>query len=220
MGKVLIYTAGRTATTRPRRRRIPRRRDNSFAGPTRAAKNTADRVSRERGLRAAALSGDEEAWRSWYDESFDALYAYVLWRCAGLREHADEVVQETWLVAVRRLGSFDPTQAAFVTWLRGIAAHVLRNHLRRRRCRARLPVPVPGTEEPADAALERREEAEGIARALAALPERYEAVLRAKYLDGQSVAAIAADWNETPKAVESLLTRARQAFRETYDEPE
>ena len=48
--------------------------------------------------------GDEEAWRSWYDESFDALYAYALWRCAGLRDHADEVVQETWLVAVRRVG--------------------------------------------------------------------------------------------------------------------
>ena len=46
-----------------------------------------------------------------------------------------------------------------------------------------------------------------VARALAALPERYEAVLRAKYLDGQSVADIATAGGETPKAVESLLTR-------------
>jgi DNA-directed RNA polymerase specialized sigma24 family protein len=35
-------------------------------------------------------------------------------------------------------------------------------------------------------------------------------------LDGQSVAEIAATWNETEKAVESLLTRARAAFREAY----
>ena len=42
------------------------------------------------------------------------------------------------------------------------------------------------------------------------------AVLRAKYLDGRSMAEIAAAWGETPKAVESLLTRARQAFREAY----
>jgi len=179
--------------------------------------NSADRVSRERGLRAAALSGDEEAWRSWYDESFDALYAYVLWRCAGLREHADEVVQETWLVAVRRIGSFDPTQAAFVTWLRGIAAHVLRNHFRRTARRAHMS--LNGVDPAARSDEERRERADRVARALARLPERYEGVLRAKYLDGRSVADIAADSNETPKTVESLLTRARQAFREAYDEP-
>ena len=57
---------------------------------------------------------------------------------------------------------------------------------------------------------------ERIARALASLPERYEAVLRAKYLDQQSVDQIATVWNETSKAIESLLTRARRAFREVY----
>ena len=50
-----------------------------------------------------------------------------------------------------------------------------------------------------------------------ALPDRYEAVLRAKYLEGRSVQDIASAWDETPKAVESLLTRARQAFRALFD---
>jgi RNA polymerase sigma-70 factor (ECF subfamily) len=49
------------------------------------------------------------------------------------------------------------------------------------------------------------------------LPGRYEAVLRAKYLDQQSVAQIAESWRETPKAIESLLTRAREAFRAAYE---
>ncbi len=175
-----------------------------------------DRVGRERGLRRAVLAGDERAWQTWYDECFDGLYAYVSWRCAGLRDLADEVVQETWLTAVRRVRAFDPDRGPFAGWLCGIAANVLRNHLRRRR---RTTVPVPrtvGAAEAADAALERREQAEGIAHALAELPPRYEAVLRAKYLDGRSMADIAAGWGETPKAVESLLTRARQAFREAY----
>jgi DNA-directed RNA polymerase specialized sigma24 family protein len=44
--------------------------------------------------------------------------------------------------------------------------------------------------------------------------------LRAKYLDGLSVPAIADQWGETPKSVESLLTRARQAFREAYQNAE
>jgi RNA polymerase sigma-70 factor, ECF subfamily len=62
----------------------------------------------------------------------------------------------------------------------------------------------------------RREQAEQVALALSRLPEHYETVLRAKYLDGLSVAAIAAERGESVKAVESLLTRAREAFRAAY----
>ena len=77
-----------------------------------------------------------------------------------------------------------------------------------------------GTAPAAERPLEQREQAERVARALAELPEHYEALLRAKYLDEQSVAEIAAEHGETCKAVESLLTRARQAFREVYERRE
>jgi RNA polymerase sigma-70 factor (ECF subfamily) len=178
-----------------------------------------ERVCHERGLRDAVLAGDERAWRVWYDAAFPALFAYVHWRCASLRDATDEVVQETWLTAVRRLRAFDPKRGTFLDWLRGIAANVLRTRWRNLRLRngqvlpisAQLPVATP-----ADAALDQQDRAERIAHALARLPDRQEAVLRAKYLDGRTVADIAAEWGETPKAVESLLTRARQAFRAAY----
>jgi len=181
---------------------------------------------REHGLRQAVLAGDERAWRTWYDESFAGLHAYVLWRCAGLRDFADEVVQETWLTAVRRIRDFDPERGSFASWLHGIAAHLLRNHFRRevrrngRHGRHGRLAARPAETAAAEADLQRREEAGRVARALAALPDRYEAVLRAKYLDGRSVQEIAAAWDETPKAVESLLTRARQAFRGLFDDQE
>ena len=178
-------------------------------------KDQCDRVWRERGLLDAVLAGDERAWRAWYDESFPGLHAYALWRCGGARHHADEVVQETWLAAVRRLRSFDPARGSFAGWLRAIAANVLRNHFRRERRRGRTEA-LAGEPAAAGADEETRHRAEGVALALAALPERYEDVLRAKYLDGLSVADIAAAHGESPKAVESLLTRARQAFREAY----
>jgi RNA polymerase sigma-70 factor (ECF subfamily) len=168
----------------------------------------------EHALRTAVLAGDERAWQALYDAAFAGLYAYVAWRCGGLRDLAEEVVQETWLVAVRRMRSFDPAQATFLTWLRGIAANLLRN-----RCRAAQqprPQPLDAALAAADSESEQRDEAEAITRALAGLPERYEAVLRAKYLEQQSVADIAGAWHETPKAIESLLSRARQAFRDAY----
>jgi RNA polymerase sigma-70 factor (ECF subfamily) len=98
-------------------------------------------------------------------------------------------------------------------WLRGIAANVIRNLLRRQRLRQSDPLDEanPRAARPADSdALER---SEWIARTLDALPERQEAVLRAKYLEQMSVAQIAGAWGESEKAVESLLTRARAAFR-------
>jgi RNA polymerase sigma-70 factor (ECF subfamily) len=167
----------------------------------------------ERGLHRAVLRGDEKAWRTLYDASFAELDAYVLWRCAGLRDVADDVVQETWLTAVRRIRDFDPNRGRFLAWLRGIAANVLRGQFRQN-----WPQPLGADDHPApaDNKLERREEAEQIAEALARLPGRYEAVLRAKYLDQLGVDEIACDWNETAKSVESLLTRARQAFRLAY----
>jgi RNA polymerase sigma-70 factor (ECF subfamily) len=174
-----------------------------------------ERAWRERGLLEAVLAGDERAWRAWYDECYEGLYAYALWRCGGLRDRADEVVQEAWLTAVRRLRSFDPEQGSFAGWLRGIVVNLLRNQFRRDGRRRPAP-PGPRVGPAADADLERREQAERVARALAALPAHYEAVLRAKYLDGQSVAAIAAARGESAKAVESLLSRARQAFRTAF----
>jgi RNA polymerase sigma-70 factor (ECF subfamily) len=185
--------------------------------------NPSDRVWRERGLRTAVLAGDERAWQTWYDESYAGLAAYVTWRCAGLHDLRDEMVQETWLTAIRRLRSFDPEQGSFAGWLQGIAAKLLANHFRRQ-ARRRLHEPsrnghralAPGM----DQLLEQRERAERIARALALLPEHYEAVLRAKYLEQQSMADIAAQRHETVKAIESLLTRARQAFRAAYGQEE
>jgi RNA polymerase sigma-70 factor (ECF subfamily) len=179
--------------------------------------STSDRLWRERGLRDAVLAGDERAWRSWYEETYAPLSRYVLWRCGGLRDMADEVVQDVWLTAVRRISRFDPATGPFPAWLRGIAAHILRNHFRQRRRRGRnCSLDGAATAEaPGDP--EGRERAEEVAAALSTLPDHYEDILRAKYLDGRSVAEIAAERGETVKGVESLLTRARQAFRDAYE---
>jgi RNA polymerase sigma-70 factor (ECF subfamily) len=125
--------------------------------------NPSDRVWRERGLRNAVLAGDERAWQTWYDETYESLAAYVAWRCAGLADVAEDVVQETWLTAVRRLRAFDPEQGSFAGWLRGISAHLLHNHFRRQLRRGRLEPSRNGqcpSAPPAEHPLEQRELAE------------------------------------------------------------
>ena len=178
-----------------------------------------ERVAHEYGLHRAVLAGDEGAWRAWYDATFADLFAYLQWRCGGRRDVAEEIVQEVWLVAIRRIRDFQPEKGRFLDWLRGIAAQLLRNRYRRE---TRRPPPTPNEvhAEAADEPALRHEAADRVARALAALSERQEAVLRAKYLEGRSVLDIATAWQETPKALESLLTRARDAFRDAYGSPE
>jgi RNA polymerase sigma-70 factor (ECF subfamily) len=175
----------------------------------------------ERALRDAVLTGDVEAWRALYAANFDRLAEYAHWRCGGLADLADDVIQEAWLTAVRKIKTFDPPKGPFFAWLCGIVANTARNALRSRRRRRHRSRPLePDEDAPAtcgDRAAE--EKAERVAIALAELPEHYEAVLRAKYLDRMSVEAISAARNESPKAVEPLLTRARQAFREAYEKP-
>ena len=204
------------------------RQDNLFIEGTndrgsRAAMDSSDHVWRERGLQAAVLAGDERAWETLYEESFDGLHAYVSWRCGGHQDRAEDVLQETWLTAVRRIRSFEPDRGSFANWMRGIAANVLRNYFRslaHRNGRIEDLEQEPTVRSTADSELDEQERSRRIARALAALPERYEAVLRAKYLDEQSVTEVADAWKETEKAIESLLSRARQAFREAFQKLE
>jgi RNA polymerase sigma-70 factor (ECF subfamily) len=167
---------------------------------------------RERGLRDAVLRGDMEAWRVLYEQCFDSLFAFVDFRTGRRRDRTEEVVQETWVVAVRRIADFDPARARFESWMRGIAANVIRNQ---RHAWKRLEGFREKDADPA-ATGPRIELAEQIGMAMTALPARYRSVLREKYEERRSVTEIARRWKESPKAVESLLTRARYAFREVF----
>lgn len=162
-------------------------------------------------LRAAVLAGDAAAWAAWLDAAYPRVERYVRWRCGGPGELADEVIQETWLTAARTVRRFDPERAAFAGWVCGVAGNVLRNTLRGRRRRARreTPLGVEPAGRPAQAD-------EGVAVALAELPPHYEAALRAKYLDGASTAEVGKELGLSETAAESLLARARQAFKAAY----
>jgi RNA polymerase sigma-70 factor (ECF subfamily) len=169
-------------------------------------------------LRDAVLRGDADAWRALYDRAFPAVYAYALARTRRDAEAAAEIVQEAWLVAVRRCAEFDPARGSFGAWMCGIAEFAVRNRGRREARRARHE--APATDLGRDPAAAPSPVVEGdppdriarAARAWAGLPAAYGAVLAAKYRDGLSVVEIAARDGRSPKAAESLLGRARDAF--------
>jgi RNA polymerase sigma-70 factor (ECF subfamily) len=175
-----------------------------------------ERIWLERGLRDAVVAGDDAAWRELHDRHFRSLYAYVYFRAGRRADWTEDVVQECWMTAVRRIEAFDPSRGAFEGWLRGIADNVLRNLARR----SRAPADVDRANSPlrrgADAFAGRFDLAEQIALTLSGLPIAYQEVLRAKYERELPVAEIAASTGKTAKTIESLLSRARAAFREAF----
>jgi RNA polymerase sigma-70 factor (ECF subfamily) len=178
------------------------------------------RVSRELVWRDAVMAGDETAWRVWYNEAYEPLQTFVFWRLGRQPAAIDELIQETWLIAVRRIKDFDPRKGSFIDWLRGIAGNVMRNDSRRQQsAQLKLETVADGAVlAGAELKVEAAERSARVASVLSALPENYAAVLRAKYLDQRSVNDIANAWSQSAKAIESLLTRARSAFRERFGE--
>lgn len=173
------------------------------------------------------LAGDREAAQELYARHLDGLYEFVHYRLSGDRTLVEDVVQDTFLVAVESLAAFD-RRSSLHTWLCGIAKNKIRTHRRRRR-----PVPLEEVLEDSaleidrilaevereplpDEVLERAETRELVGATLSSLPPDYKRALIAKYVDGSSVAEIAAAAGKSVKSAESTLARARAAFARVF----
>lgn len=165
-------------------------------------------------LHQAILRGDEGAWNVLFQRHFGLLYRYVYVRSGKNREMTEDIIQECWLVAVRRIGSFDPERAPFQAWLQGIARNVLLNLRRRRRRLHEMERGAEhGTPQPK---AEKVDTAELVSLALTSLSPAYQEAITAKYAEGLTVAEMAARSGKSPKAIESMMSRARAAFRREY----
>jgi RNA polymerase sigma-70 factor (ECF subfamily) len=107
-------------------------------------------------------------------------------------------------------------------WLLGIARRRVALYYRRRAAGSTRSSGVLSGEEPDDGAhsvlpedvLEQLERASVVRAAMLAVPEDRRKALQWKYGEGLSVEVIAARLGKTAKAVESLLSRAREQLRD------
>lgn len=181
----------------------------------------------DRFLVARLLRGDEEAFTEFFDRSFGPLYRFALPR-VGDEDAAEEVVQTTLCRAVRKLAGYRG-EAALLTWLTTICRREISTYLEQRKKvppmtdlsddlpEIRAALESLGAEAlSTESNVQRREVARIVQLVLDRLPGRYGDALEWKYIDGFSVAEIAERLTLAPKAAESLLTRARAAFRDAF----
>ncbi len=161
---------------------------------------------------------DDAAFERWYRATLPRVYGYLMARTNGDMELAEELTQQTFIAAVDQRSRFDGRSDSS-TWLCGIARNKLADHFRgrgrddRRRMRLEIQQIAMGAPAPSHIDIGEREL---IQAALATLPEAQRAMLIFVALDGLTVAAAGHLIGKSPLAAQSLLHRAREAFRQAY----
>jgi RNA polymerase sigma-70 factor (ECF subfamily) len=156
-----------------------------------------------------AQAGSREAFEALYRRHAARLNALCA-RIAGDRGAGEDLMQEAFLLAWRKLGDFRH-EAAFGTWLHRIATHVAIGHLRKHPAWRRtedletmeawLPASAGPAPEPID-----------LERAIAALPPRARAVLVLHDLEGLEHHEVGAHLGIEVGTSKAQLHRARQAL--------
>lgn len=162
----------------------------------------------------SAQQGDKKAWIVLFGRHFEPIYRYSLNLSSGRQDMAEDITQLVFMTAARRVGRFKPQKGSFRAWLLGMAKnHFMKIQSKelRHKCYEKQFLEKGQKKE--------RDDVSNLLvyEVLAHLPAHYRSVLEAKYLEGLTVNEIAETHGSTPKAVESLLGRARVKFAQVYD---
>lgn len=185
-------------------------------------------IEKDRRLAGQVAGGDQGAFDQFFREYFPRLFRFALSRVEYDPDLAEEIVQRTMCIVVRSMRNYRG-EALLFTWLCQICRNEMRAVFKQRGVEA--PTDVPIEDHPAvQAALEsmsnedyrpetmqRRDEiARFVRTTLDYLPARYALALEMKYINGNSVAEIAERLGTSEKAAESVLSRARGAFKDGF----
>ena len=174
------------------------------------------------------LDGDESAFDAFFNAVYPALYRFALTRLDGNTDAAADVAQAAICKAIAKLHTFRG-EAALLTWVCVFCRHEIYAHTKQHAARPLVPLVEDepevraaleslrsATAEDPDAAIDRLRLAAFVQRVLDHLPSHHADALEWKYIDEASVQEIGARLSLGTKAAESLLTRARAAFRDAF----
>ncbi len=173
------------------------------------------------------LSGDVQAYNLLYQRHASYIYRLV-YNLLRHKEDAEEVLQDTFEYAFRRLDHFDARKSAFKTWLSRIAVSRCRNKRRRKWLPtfsinqanyredepAELEIPDHDTPAP-DAVSERNDQQAMIWEALGELSAKLRETAVLRYYEGLSYQEIGQILEIPPKTAESRMRLAHKALRKS-----
>jgi RNA polymerase sigma-70 factor (ECF subfamily) len=172
---------------------------------------------------------DKWAWEVFCREYSAPLLAFVQFRFGCNQEKAEEIVQMTFIRCVKSIRTFKPSRGTLLNWLKKISTNEAHTILQQDQKQLAMKTSalssvesIKGVIEEIDAvALPEEIVAKGeiqllIHETIAELYSRYRKVLILKYVENRKVAEIASMLGQSEKAIESLLSRSRQAFKKVF----
>ncbi len=170
----------------------------------------------ENALVSRLLAGDQGAFNEFYQRYVPRLFQFISYSANSTKDDAEDILQETLLASVRALPRFKGDSGLY-TWLCAIARHKVSDHIQHlRKVRSQVDSDVDVLDNLHEVILSPEQTVihrEAVLQALRSLPAEYRLVLVGKYHEGFSVRDLSQIMGRSEKAVESLLTRAREAFR-------
>jgi len=163
-----------------------------------------------------AQAGDERAFEGVYRQTADRMFALCL-RMSGDGEEAVELVQDVFVRAWERLGSFRG-ESLFTTWLHRLAVNLILQDRRSKGRRRAREVTAPDLEHFGRTA---RRSMPGtrvdLERAIAALPDKARRVLVLRDVEGYKYAEIAHMTGVSLGTVKAQIHRARGLIKEKLE---
>jgi len=170
-------------------------------------------------LAKAVLLRDRKAVAEFVQLYSDPVYRYVRFRLQPRVEAVDDLVQEVFLTAWKSLGRYEG-EAPLRAWMLGIARHKVQDHYRRVLKDAPFPDEAEDPRETVESLAIEAQSGKRVQEVLESLPEDYRTVLLWRYWEKRGAEDIAGEIGRTAKAVERLLARAREKFKEEWERKE
>lgn len=181
--------------------------------------------SDDKGLVRQAQNGDQPAFEELVRRTSRLLYAR-LYLETGDRHWAEDLLQETWLLAYRSIGQLQDPQR-LRPWLLTIAQNVLADAVRRQSRQKRAPPPkaephilaeVQCKNPSPDQNAEQADMRDQVLAALRSLPEEYRLPLTLRYVTGADYETIEVQLGLSNGSLRGLLHRGLKILRARLEE--
>lgn len=154
-----------------------------------------------------------------YELNFNYVYSFVSSRVAANKETTEDIVQETFISAMKAWNSYKGN-SSYKTWLCGIAKNIIfnfyRNSIKKDSISSEEDIEEAKDFQDVEFTFINNEYKNTILKALNKLKPVYRYVLILKYMDDYSVKEIAKCLYKTPKSIDGILQRSKNSFKKEY----
>ena len=173
----------------------------------------------EESLIRRAQQRDHVALTQLYEENFDRIYRYIVFKI-GDRTEAEDMTQQVFLNAIQSISSYKWKGMPFSSWLYRIAHNQVVDHLRKKSKRITVPLDesLPARGDDPRHTAEQKIEIEEIIDATRGLTPAQQEVISLRFGGELSVAEVARAMGRSEGAVKALQHSAIAALRKALGE--